>query len=221
MAPQPLHQANHLIEHREAFLLWANTSRTARWHRKICAGRWSKTAVNLAVLGLGYATGLVVGMVSDHVILPHGPFALALSMVMITLVEPSLSVFQFFYPALNASKKFGVSFDLCPYKEWGPYSKNQKIELLTQMKNLDPSWKDVSIRVLELIDDENTPHVWWQQMTHTVQAQLKVQHARDEQHKSNTDLRELKDQMYQNLEVTVETVPVIETQKDTPNTIKL
>lgn len=199
---QLLTQATHLLEQREAFLRWAQTSRTVYWNRKLFARKWSNAVVNTAMLGLG-AGGLVLmlGNVSGALLGVPNIFTIILTgAVCCASFSAAMSGFcesqTWCSLALNVfinkkSKKFGVQFQDGPQESWNILSKEDKIHLLKHIAELDGEWKDVAAQLLSLINSENIPYAWWVQMDRIVCAQLEHKHQRDHDMKQELQFSQL------------------------------
>lgn len=176
-----LDQANHLLSQREGFQKWTNTSRTARWHRKLFARKWINMLINFGLLGAscsGFAAALFVGVTNYSALLGVGGFVSCAVLGFLGLAEKNQSVVTYLNPIINReSKKFGVWFKGDPCKNWGLYSKEDKIHLLHQIAQLNSDWKDVSVQLLAVINTDNLPPVWWEQMSHVIDEHLRKEKA--------------------------------------------
>ena len=206
---QLLTQATHLLEQRKAFLQWAHTSRTARWHRKLFASKWSNAVVNATMLGVVFGGfGLMAKAVSQLNI----GMVVSWACVCITAFMVFLDGMSFSNLLINKkSKKFGVRFQDGPKKSWSVLSKEDKIHLLKHIAELDGEWKDVSAQLLSLINSENIPYAWWMQMDQIVCAQLKHQHQRDHDMKQELQFAQLQSQIQHVSAESVEVETILET----------
>lgn len=176
----PLQNATHMLEQRQAFQAWGQTG-FPRWHQKWLGS--SRVGVLAAVLSsVTFLSG--VGLMVLGFNLQSG-FFLVLGMTLSVLVMSSFmssaptgsSLSSIFNPILNNhSKKNGVWFaNESARTLWGPYPQEKKTQLLSTMAHLDERWAPIKSEVLSLINSD-LPYVWWEQMAHEIGLGLKQQH---------------------------------------------
>ena len=211
----PLQYATFMLAQREAFQNWTQGS-LAQWHKKwLGSPRAKPVMISLfGLAGLG-AMGMMAHGVTGGPMAPVwfglGVFSFSLSFIaLIGVMLVDTTAASCFNPILNRhSKKYGVWFEAnTPEELWGPCPQNEKTQLLSNLAKLDDRWDSIKSGVLSLITTSDLPYVWWFQLQHTIDCELRHhQHNRNqsEQHSKFIQAQTEVQAQVQRVEVEVET----------------
>lgn len=186
----PLQNATHMLEQRQAFQAWTQTD-SPRSHQKWLGSRsWILSTCSAILGGSAFLGGMFLFWLGMH---SRSNFltlvGITLSLIIATSfisASSDVSIFHnIFHNFLNKhSKKFGVWFARESGRTlWGPYPQEKKTQLLSILAQLGESWAPIKAEVLSLINSD-LPYVWWQQMEHEVRSGL------DQECKANAQQRQ-------------------------------
>lgn len=195
--------ATHMLEQKELFIKWMSHNAIAKWHRKWFTSPASEYAINSL-----YA--LTVGA-SFFQAFSAFPSSMGIASLLVSAVASALWLVrcvdgqEVVAPALInplmtlQSNTFGVRFKGSARQMWAVCSAEEKLALLNSLNAMDESWNCIKSQLLDVLQTDQLPSVWWMSIQNLIDAELALQIQKNQISSQQQQLAQMHNQMHNDL----------------------